>query len=164
MSEWICRSGTMTLDSGYRSPSSCSAWTSDDDEDERRPRRSRRPTPALPSSTSTSRESLTTPTESLGSATMVALAEPVTPARWMYSLRDRLVLANSIAWIDPHTTSDDAETVYEWWKGDRKLSAYISNGRVELIRVWGINIDTEMESIIDPADDALLKAWRWLLG
>lgn len=66
-------------------------------------------------------------------------------------------LANS-----PHiTASSDGEVMLEWWHNGRKLTIYIGEN-VEYIKVWGIDIDSEMEHerLTDPANFAEL--WTWL--
>lgn len=60
------------------------------------------------------------------------------------------------------TYSND-EIVIEWWFGPRKLTVWTSPARRgEGLRVWGPDIQTEME-LFDAADpETFRKAWAWL--
>lgn len=69
------------------------------------------------------------------------------------------------AWREPHVSaSDEGEVTFEWWCGPRKITTYFGAERVELIRVWGENIDTEMElsQLFTMSDFGI--AWMWLYG
>jgi hypothetical protein len=66
-------------------------------------------------------------------------------------------------WILPNVTSGDAgEVTLEWWSESKKLTLYIANSAIQVIRVWGPDIELEM------TDHELRKAsefrdhWRWL--
>ena len=78
---------------------------------------------------------------------------------WLESTKAAL----NASWDDPHVTaSPDQEVVLEWWYGDRKLSVYFSDDESVFIKVWGSNIEDEMDEG-DPDDTrAFLEAWKWL--
>ena len=63
----------------------------------------------------------------------------------------------------PHVGVDDQGfAVLEWWHGDRKLTVYTNDGIC--LKVWGPNIDSEMEEV-DVADPAQVRsAFAWLSG
>lgn len=67
-------------------------------------------------------------------------------------------------WLDPHiSASEDGDVLLEWWSSNRKLSIYVDENEAEFIKVWGTNINSEME-------DGLLTTgkffdlWTWLQG
>ena len=81
---------------------------------------------------------------------------------WLRSAR-RTLRSAGVAWVDPHTTvSPEQEVVFEWWYGERKLTAYFSENEALLLRVWGPNIDTEMDESNPEVEDVFIEAWRWL--
>jgi len=85
------------------------------------------------------------------------------PTSWLLELWKELVHAGQ-QWLDPHVSSSDDETLFEWWCEDRKLSVYHLAAGIELIRVWGANMDTEMQTIENPDMECVLDAWKWLRG
>jgi len=66
-------------------------------------------------------------------------------------------------WRSPlRNTSPWGEQVFEWWHGERKLTVYFQNtADVEYMKVWGPDVDTEMESGNIGAT-AFQDLWRWL--
>lgn len=66
------------------------------------------------------------------------------------------------AWIDPHVSPDaHGNIVFEWWKGEKKLTVYVSPNAKEYVKVWGPDIFSEMEDgDIEKEDSQAL--WRWL--
>jgi hypothetical protein len=56
----------------------------------------------------------------------------------------------------------DGEISAEWWKEDRKIIVYFIDNN--LIKVWGVNIDTEMEDIDAQDWPLVIKAFTWLKG
>lgn len=81
---------------------------------------------------------------------------------------ERLVTGAGLQWHPPHISQTpwDDEVSYEWWHAGRKLTAYevAPRNSVELIRVWGHNVDTEMSTENDPSDEVLVASWKWLIG
>lgn len=68
-------------------------------------------------------------------------------------------------WIAPHVTADETgEVMFEWSNGDKALTAYVSEDEVTLARDWGPDIETEMESAVDPSTDLRREWWAWLAG
>jgi hypothetical protein len=66
-------------------------------------------------------------------------------------------------WAEPHiTVSESGDIVLEWWKGDRKITMYISDQQVEYIKVWGANIETEMEATCLEDVTEFRATWDWL--
>lgn len=66
-------------------------------------------------------------------------------------------------WTAPHITPSDAgEVVFEWWKGQRKITLYFGDSVVEFIKVWGPNIGTQMDSGELLTSEAFGGLWNWL--
>lgn len=66
-------------------------------------------------------------------------------------------------WIKPHVSADEEGNVaFEWWKGQKKLTVYVSPGAVEYVKVERANSSLEMKdgSIEAPGDR--LTLWNWL--
>jgi hypothetical protein len=67
------------------------------------------------------------------------------------------------AWISPHVSASEAgEVVFEWWRGPRKLTLYFGPDDIEYIKVWGPNIDDEMESASLESARDFSALWIWL--
>ncbi|MEM9214030.1 MAG: hypothetical protein AAGD25_06750 [Cyanobacteria bacterium P01_F01_bin.150] len=73
--------------------------------------------------------------------------------------------AFNLHWAEPlvNKASDDAVCL-EWWRGDRKLTIYIEDGKAEVLRVWGTNPDTEMANEIISTLSELEALWGWLVA
>jgi hypothetical protein len=68
-------------------------------------------------------------------------------------------------WIEPHVTADETgDVMLEWSKGDRELTAYISQQEVYLARDWGPDMESEMEGVDDPGPETRRAWWLWLVG
>jgi hypothetical protein len=66
-------------------------------------------------------------------------------------------------WAIPHIAASElGEVVLEWWHGDRKVTLYVSDTSVECIRVWGTDIDTEMEAKELLSSQDFRSIWAWL--
>lgn len=67
------------------------------------------------------------------------------------------------SWSSPHITSTyDGEIAFEWWAGKRKLSFYFGDDGSEFIKVWGPNVDSEMESGELRDGWNMSALWLWL--
>jgi hypothetical protein len=67
------------------------------------------------------------------------------------------------SWREPLATESPwGETVFEWWSGQRKLTVYYSPKRIEYIRVWGPDIDSEMETGTIDSPVGFARLWTWL--
>lgn len=65
-------------------------------------------------------------------------------------------------WVRPHvSSSEDGEVVLEWWRGEHKLTIYISTDSADFLKVWGPDIATQMTDgpVIGNQFQGL---WRWL--
>lgn len=82
--------------------------------------------------------------------------------RWIVQIRAD-VISTGKPWWRPHVVPDqDGDIVFEWSNGVRTLSAYVSVDAVEYLKVWGSDIDSQMEEgkITSRKDNTSL--WNWL--
>ncbi|MEH2596872.1 hypothetical protein V1278_003785 [Bradyrhizobium sp. AZCC 1577] len=67
------------------------------------------------------------------------------------------------SWSSPHITlSENSEIVFEWWHGNKKITLYFGDGEPEYIKVWGTDIDNEMDSGALTDGWNLTSLWLWL--
>lgn len=66
-------------------------------------------------------------------------------------------------WIKPHVIADaDGDVVFEWWKGQKKLTIYVSPQTVEYVTVEGPDIASDMDDgVIETSRDSRML-WLWL--
>ncbi len=62
------------------------------------------------------------------------------------------------------SASEAGEISFEWWSGSRKVTMYFADHTAEIMRVWGINMDTEMDLQLMPTLDSFPAVWSWLYG
>lgn len=68
-------------------------------------------------------------------------------------------------WIKPHVSADDGgEVSFEWWKGRKKLSVYISPAAVEYIKVEKVDSSVEMEDGLIETLTERRHLWNWLIS
>ncbi len=66
-------------------------------------------------------------------------------------------------WIEPHVSADDGgEVSFEWWKGRKKLTVYISPKAVEYIKVEKVDSSVKMEDGLIEAPKKRRELWNWL--
>jgi hypothetical protein len=81
---------------------------------------------------------------------------------WIHSLYDVAGDAGR-AWIIPYVTaSANGEVVFEWWRGSRKLTVYVSGGTAEYVQVWGPDIVHEMADGEGASVANCRRLWLWL--
>ena len=85
--------------------------------------------------------------------------------RWIRSLYEEVEEASTGEWINPLVVADaHRNVVFEWWKGHKKLTVYVTPTGVEYVKVWGPDIFSEMDDgDIKGAEDRR-KLWNWLMG
>src|SRR5207249_1948160 len=67
------------------------------------------------------------------------------------------------AWIPPYVTaSANGEVVFEWWRGTRKLTVYVSGRTAEYVKVWGPDIVHEMANGAADSVAECRHLWLWL--
>jgi hypothetical protein len=75
------------------------------------------------------------------------------------------VTSSGQKWLDPNiTASGEGEVVFEWWQGSKKLTIYVGNQSAEYVKVWGPDINTDMEDGLADSPDMRGLLWKWLMG
>jgi hypothetical protein len=70
----------------------------------------------------------------------------------------------STDWITPHiSSSESGVATLEWWAKDKKLTIYADQAAPTYIKVWGADIDDEMEDGV-LHNQSHLSLWRWLFA
>lgn len=77
-----------------------------------------------------------------------------------------LVTENKFWWDEPlGNVSFDKEIVLEWWHKEKKLTIYISSNSIDFVKVWGPDMDNEMEyNTMSLKMEELKFLWQWLGG
>lgn len=68
-------------------------------------------------------------------------------------------------WSTPMiNVNDDSDVVLEWWNKNKKLTFYINQSTLDYIKVWGADIDSEMEDgLINSMQDCSIgQLWQWI--
>ena len=61
------------------------------------------------------------------------------------------------------TTSPFNEAVFEFWQDSKKLTIYVDPlGGIHYVKVWGPDMDEEMEDGYCTDNSELLNLWTWL--
>lgn len=86
-----------------------------------------------------------------------AIARAIALLDQMYSITTQLY----IDWSAPNVTaSPHGEVVLEWWNREKKLTVYVSEAQSDFVKVWGPDIDEEMEDgILSDGQTASLLIW-----
>lgn len=85
---------------------------------------------------------------------------------WIPQLYDH-VLNTRLAWQDPHiSANEEGDVVLEWWHNTHKLTLYLagSGSKAEYIKVWGMDIFSEMEDGAIASPSEFEPLWAWLMG
>lgn len=77
-----------------------------------------------------------------------------------------LALTNNWWWYAPLVNIGiDNEIVLEWWNKEKKITVYVDKEVIDYIKVWGADIDHEMEDgLIRLEDNSLRDLWQWISG
>ncbi len=68
-------------------------------------------------------------------------------------------------WESPHvSTSESGSVTFEWWSGDKKLTLYFDDLHMKVVRVWGEDINSEMDIVDLPHVLWFGDVWAWLYG
>lgn len=72
--------------------------------------------------------------------------------------------STGFGWSNPALNLDeDGRLVMEWWRGLKKLTLYLAAAEKPIfVRVWGDDIDTEMDDGTLAAVDDFAKLWVFL--
>ena len=78
-------------------------------------------------------------------------------------LYDVVVIAEDRPWHTPFISYDqDGYITLVWRNGTHELYLEVTEGEIQYVKVWGINIDSEMDAGV-PSRDNYLTLWEWLL-
>lgn len=75
--------------------------------------------------------------------------------------------SNNLWWDEPlGNISIDQEIVLEWWHENKKITIYVGSHTIDFIKVWGADMDNEMEDgILSLADQKTIESlWDWLIS
>lgn len=71
--------------------------------------------------------------------------------------------STGLKWVAPHVgASESGEIVLEWWGGRSKLTIYVGPESIQYIRVWGPNIENEMDDGELGGQTRFASLWQWL--
>jgi len=80
-------------------------------------------------------------------------------------IRDLYRDVRDVLWIRPLVTADEeGDVVFEWWRGRKKLTVYISPGTAEYVKVERRDTGTELNDGIIGTPRELRELWNWLLS
>jgi hypothetical protein len=65
-------------------------------------------------------------------------------------------------WDKPLVNVNDEEIVLEWWNQERKITIYVHEDTTEYVKVWGPDIDNEMEDGNIRNSDDMFQLWSWI--
>ncbi|GAA6620649.1 hypothetical protein [Scytonema sp. NUACC26] len=83
---------------------------------------------------------------------------------WLDRLR-ATALDKQMWWHEPLINLGvDSEIVFEWWYENKKITVYILGNTAEYIKVWGRDIDNEMEDGLATSSVEILNLWKWLVS
>lgn len=68
-------------------------------------------------------------------------------------------------WIKPHVSADEGgEVSFEWWKGRKKLTVYVSPEAVEYVKVEKVGSSVKMEDGPIETSEERRRLWNWLIS
>lgn len=66
-------------------------------------------------------------------------------------------------WDEPLiNTTEDNQIILEWWKDSKNLTLYIDGETVDYIKIWGADIDNQMQNGVVKSSSELNPLWKWL--
>jgi hypothetical protein len=72
---------------------------------------------------------------------------------------------DNLWWQKPliNVNEEEGEIVLEWWNKQKKLTIYVCSDTIDFIKVWGSDIDNEMEDGSISLNNNIDFLWRWLI-
>lgn len=68
-------------------------------------------------------------------------------------------------WNDPLLNIGiENEIVLEWWNNSKKLTIYVDEDSIDVLKVWGADIDNEMEDDSINLKQDLTSLWEWIVS
>jgi hypothetical protein len=89
--------------------------------------------------------------------------EAISAARDLLTVLYEAAAPNN-GWSDPHLSADEqGSVVMEWWQDYKKITLYVTPTETSYVRVWGDDIDTEMdEGLLTAPSYEFGALWSWL--
>ena len=85
------------------------------------------------------------------------------PAEKLINILHSVALKHNWWWHTPlFNINSDNEIVLEWWNQEKKLTIYVAEGVIDYIKVWGADMDNEMEDGSIDLEDDLTELWQWI--
>ena len=82
---------------------------------------------------------------------------------WICSLHQAAIDASK-PWFDPLiTASEEGEIVFDWWRGEKRLTVYVNERGATYSRLWGTppSLQTDDSEVDKHAEQ--LRLWQWLV-
>lgn len=100
-----------------------------------------------------------------GDDTVAPARETVAAARrWLTDL-SQIVARTHLPWHDPHiTATPDGDILFEWWRGERKLSVYAAGDEIAYIMTWKEAGEIRQDDGDARGAEAQAHIWSWLIG
>lgn len=98
---------------------------------------------------------------SLQSNSTINLDTTLNAVNWIIELR-KIVGLRKYWWSEPLVNVYGSEMVFEWWHDTKKVTVYFSEASAEFIKVWGADIESEMEEGIVETNDQIEILWKWI--
>jgi hypothetical protein len=86
----------------------------------------------------------------------------VETAQKLIDLLHSVALTNNWWWYVPLLNICDHEIVLEWWNQSKKITTYVSEESIDYIKVWGADMDNEMEDGSISLEEDLTHLWQWI--
>ncbi len=82
----------------------------------------------------------------------------------LISILRAIVHKNNLWWDEPlGNISINEEIVLEWWNREKKITIYVCLDSIDYIKVWGADMDNEMEDgSLSLNEGELKKLWMWI--
>jgi hypothetical protein len=76
----------------------------------------------------------------------------------------RAAALTSHRWHSPQVSASEVgDVVLEWWNGNRKATMYVTAQEISVVRVWGNDIDLEMdETTLSDTSTSFAALWSWI--
>lgn len=85
-----------------------------------------------------------------------------TAISWIDNLR-KIVEHQEMWWDEPLVNiNHEGEIVFEWWHQKRKITVYVLQENIDYIKIWGKDIDNEMEEGALTSSEDISLLWQWI--
>jgi hypothetical protein len=91
----------------------------------------------------------------------INLDRALNAVNWVIQLK-RIAISQGSWWTEPLVNFADSEIVFEWWHIEKKITIYFTEMAIEFIKVWGADMDNEMEEGVAETLEQTEALWKWL--